>query len=69
MCVFLFGIIFDTSAIYGLFSGYYKNIDLILEEEKTLTFYSEVQTEQKHAIWSSCCFLYGQQVRWNSGSL
>ncbi len=43
---FLFGIICDTSDIYGLFSGYFMNMDFILEEEKTLTFYSEVQTEQ-----------------------
>ncbi len=53
---FLFGIIFDTSGFYGSFSGYNKNMDLILEEEKTPQFYSEAQTEQKYAIWSSCCY-------------
>ncbi len=28
--------------------------------------YEETQTEQKHAIWYSCWYLYGQKVRWNS---
>ncbi len=42
---------FDTS---GFYSPYYDIVRIIEEEKKTPQFYSEAQTEQKHAIWCRC---------------
>ncbi len=40
---------------------YSENMELILNEDKNMTIYSEAQTQKKYAVWCSCFYFFDQK--------